>query len=47
MIRRTDAAPPVAPDAVRRNDGRKSGAEYATPVAIVPSVDPEPVLIGR
>ena len=32
--------------AVMHHRGRKSGAEYATPVALVPSVDPALVLIG-
>jgi deazaflavin-dependent oxidoreductase (nitroreductase family) len=32
--------------AVMHHRGRKSGAEYATPVAVVPTVDPALVLIG-
>jgi deazaflavin-dependent oxidoreductase (nitroreductase family) len=32
--------------AVVHHRGRRSGAEYATPVAVIPTVDPQIVLIG-
>jgi deazaflavin-dependent oxidoreductase (nitroreductase family) len=32
--------------AIVHHQGRRTGAEYATPVAVIPSVDPRVVLIG-